>query len=137
MWGMRRRPGPEEQSPRDRKGRMRHVTKYPLLEDCGKSLGFASATDTRTTTPRRWPSLLPARGSTMISLPSEATADGHVIRKRLFQMLRPACARFQRMRPRIVHQLLDWWFHRDRRRHWARCPIVLLPPNSPGRHAAY
>jgi len=37
MWGMRRRPGPEEQSPRDRKGRMRHVTKYPLLEDCGNT----------------------------------------------------------------------------------------------------
>ena len=37
MWGMRRRLGPEEQSPRDRsKVRMRHVTKYPLLEDCGK-----------------------------------------------------------------------------------------------------
>ena len=30
--------GPEEQSPRDRsKGRMRHVTKYSLLEDCGKT----------------------------------------------------------------------------------------------------
>ena len=38
MWGMRRRLGPEEQSPRDRsKGRMRHVTKYSLLEDCGKT----------------------------------------------------------------------------------------------------
>lgn len=33
MWGTRRRLGPEEQSPRDRsKGRMRHVTKYLLLE---------------------------------------------------------------------------------------------------------
>ena len=38
MWGMRRRLGSEEQIPRDRsKGRMRHITRYPLLEDCGKT----------------------------------------------------------------------------------------------------
>jgi hypothetical protein len=37
MWGDETQTGPE-QSPRDRsKGRMRHVTKYPLLEDCGKT----------------------------------------------------------------------------------------------------
>lgn len=38
MWGDETQAGPEEQSPRDQsKGRMRHETKYPLLEDCGKT----------------------------------------------------------------------------------------------------
>src|SRR5215470_19961907 len=38
MWGDETQAGPEEQGPRDRsKGRMRHVTKYPLLEDCVKT----------------------------------------------------------------------------------------------------
>jgi hypothetical protein len=38
MWGDETQVGPEEQSPRDQsKGRMRHETKYPLLEDCGKT----------------------------------------------------------------------------------------------------
>jgi len=38
MWGMRRKLGPEEQSPRDRsESRLCHVTEYPLLEDCGKT----------------------------------------------------------------------------------------------------
>ncbi len=38
MWGMRRRLGWRSKAPRDRsKDRMRHVIKYPLLEDCGKT----------------------------------------------------------------------------------------------------
>ena len=38
MWGGETQAGPEEESPRDQsKGRMRHETKYPLLEDCGKT----------------------------------------------------------------------------------------------------
>src|SRR5262245_21210662 len=60
-----------------------------------------------------------------------------MIRKSRFQTLRPACVRFRRMRPRSVQQSLGCRFHRDRWRHWARCPIVLLPPDLPGRHAAY
>jgi hypothetical protein len=38
MWGDETQAGLEEQSPRDQsKGRMRHESKYPLLEDCGKT----------------------------------------------------------------------------------------------------
>jgi hypothetical protein len=47
MLGMRRWLGPEEQSPGDQsKGRMRHLTKYPLLEGCGKTKqsGWSSVT---------------------------------------------------------------------------------------------
>ena len=41
MWGDETQAGPEEKSPRDQsKGRMRHETKYPLLEDCVKTKQF-------------------------------------------------------------------------------------------------
>src|SRR5262245_58774424 len=69
--------------------------------------------------------------------PNSDQLQNLMIRKSRFQTLRPACVRFRRMRPRSVQQSLGCWFHRDRRRHWARCPIVLLPPDLPGRHAAY
>jgi hypothetical protein len=59
-----------------------------------------------------------------------------MIRKRWFQMLRPACARFQRIQPRSVQQRLDQWSHRDSRDSWAGCPILLLPLGQRGHHGA-
>jgi len=70
MWGMRRRPGPEEQSPRDRKGRMRHVTKYPLLEDCGKT----KQSEWSSVTFRPWP-CIPGEASRLLLLCEEKRID--------------------------------------------------------------
>jgi hypothetical protein len=71
MWGMRRSLGPEEQSPHSRsKGRMRHVTKYPFLEDCGNT----KQSEWSSVTFWSWP-CIPGEASRLLLLCEEKRID--------------------------------------------------------------
>ncbi len=72
MWGDETQAGPEEQSPRDQsKGRMRRETKYPLLEDCGKT----KQREWSSVTFWSWP-CVPGEASRLLLLCEEADTGG-------------------------------------------------------------